>query len=181
MPSPMTSPSNHPDHRRPLSGFTLIELLVVIAIIAILAGLGFAGMSGAMRTARKSEVRAMMNQTKLAVISYYSDYGVYPTNSGTTDDTFLKTMMGSNTVQNKRGIRYLEPPTSFTNDKGLVAPKRLYPAGVKQSNFTLVVDTNYDGKIDVVNAESGATTNISGSVALYLKDPDKTNGYITTY
>ena len=119
----MTSPTNHPDHRRPLSGFTLIELLVVIAIIAILAGLGFAGMSGAMRTARKSEVRAIMNQTKLAVISYYSDYGIYPSNSGKTDTTFLSTMMGANTVQNQRGIRYLEPSASFTNANGLVAPK----------------------------------------------------------
>jgi prepilin-type N-terminal cleavage/methylation domain-containing protein len=177
----MTSPSNHPDHRRPLSGFTLIELLVVIAIIAILAGLGFAGMSGAMRTARKSEVRAIMNQTKLAVISYYADYGVYPTNSGKTDAAFLRTMMGSNPVLNKRGIRYLEPSASFTNANGLVAPKRLYPAGTAQSNFTLVVDTNYDGVIEVVNADTGAKTNISGSVALYLKDPDKTTGYITTY
>lgn len=167
--------------RRLPSAFTLIELLVVIAIIAILAGLGFAGMSGAMKTARKSEVRAMMNQTKLAVISYYSDYGVYPSNSGKTDATFLSTMIGSNTAQNRRGIRYLEPSATFTNKDGLVAPKRLYSAGTTQSNFSLVVDSNYDGIIEVVNADTGAKTNISGSVALYLKDPDKTTGYITTY
>ena len=138
-------------------------------------------MSGAMKTARKSEVRAIMNQTKLAVTAYYADYGIYPSNTGKTDAAFLKTMMGLDATQNRRGIRYLEPSANFTNSSGLVAPKRLYSAGTTQSNFTLVVDTNYDGIITVKTADTGADTNISGSVALYLKDPDKANGYITTY
>jgi prepilin-type N-terminal cleavage/methylation domain-containing protein len=175
----MTSPSNHPDHRRPLSGFTLIELLVVIAIIAILAGLSLAGLSGAMRTVRKSEVRAMLNQTKLAVISYYSDYGFYPTNITKTDANFLSAMIGSNPTINRRGIRYLEPSAKFTNSSGLVTPNKFY--ATNQSNFVLVMDTNYDGRIDVMDANSGKLTNISGSVGLYVKDPDKTTGYITTY
>jgi len=161
------------------SAFTLIELLVVIAIIAILAGLGFSGVSGALKTARKAEVRAMANQVKLALTAYYADYGVWPTNEK-TDANFLNMITGqSTTTGNKRAIRYLEPAAKFTNGSGLVTPVRFYATG--QSNFTVIVDTNYDGKIEVVDANSGAKTNISGSVALYVKDPDKATGYITTY
>jgi prepilin-type N-terminal cleavage/methylation domain-containing protein len=158
--------------------FTLIELLVVIAIIAILAGLGFAGVNGALKTARKAEVRAMANQVKLALTAYYADYGVWPTNEK-TDANFLGMITGQSTTDNKRAIRYLEPAAKFTNGSGLVTPANFYAAG--QSNFTVIVDTNYDGKIEVVDANSGAKTNISGSVALYVKDPDKATGYITTY
>lgn len=162
------------------NAFTLIELLVVIAIIAILAGIGFAGISGAMRTARKAEVRAMLNQTKLAVIAYYSDYGIYPSNkSGLTDADFLRTMIGSNVTVNRRGIRYLDAAAKWTNNDGLVTPKKFYKTG--QSNFVLVMDTNYDGSIEVKNATDGNKTNLNGSVALYIKDPDNANGYITTY
>lgn len=162
-----------------LEAFTLIELLVVIAVISILAGLGFAGVNGALKSARKAEVRAMLNQTKLAVISYYSDYGVYPSNFTRTDANFLNVMMGSNAAVNKRGIRYLEAPSKFVTSAGLVTPRNFY-TGV-QSNFTLSMDTNYDGRIEVMDANSGAKTNISGSVGLYVKDPDKATGYITTY
>ena len=166
--------------RRHLPGFTLIELLVVIAIISILAGLGFAGINGAMKSARKAEVRAMANQIKLAVTAYYADYAVWPTNSGRTDKNFLEMMTATSTNLNRRGIRYLEPASKFTNATGVVTPAKFYRGG-NQSNFFLVVDTNYDGRIEVLDATTGSKTNISASVGVYVKDPDQTTGWITSY
>ena len=168
----VTRHTSHAAGRRP-SAFTLIELLVVIAIIAILAGLGFAGVNGALKTARKSEVRAMANQIKLGMISYYAEYGTYPTNLK-TDTAFLATMTGG-TNGNRRGIRFLEVPGKFTNATGIVTPLRFYPSG--QSNFTLIVDTNYDGKIRL----PGQSQDTGGNVAAYVTDPDSSTKYIGTW
>lgn len=154
-------------------GFTLIELLIVIAIIAVLAGLGFAGVSGALKTARKAEVRAVASQIKLALTSYYSEYGTYPTNQK-TDSAFL-TMMAGGTNGNRRAIRFLEVPAKFTNDTGIVTPQKFYPAG--QSNYVLIVDTNYDGKIRLPDK----TQETGGNIAVYVTDPDNPEKFIGTW
>lgn len=160
--------------RRP-AAFTLIELLVVIAIIVILMGLGFSGITGAMKTARKSEVRSMANQIKLAVQNYYTEYGVYPTNMTKTDSAFL-TMMTGGTNGNRRGLRFIEAPTKFTNSSGMVTPKGFYADG-GQSNFNIVVDTNYDGKIRL----PGQSADTAGSLAVYVTDPENPNKFLGTW
>jgi prepilin-type N-terminal cleavage/methylation domain-containing protein len=158
---------------RKASAFTLIELLVVIAIIAILAGLGFAGVNGALKTARKAEVRAMANQIKLGMTAYYAEYGIYPTNQR-SDAAFL-TMMTGGTNGNRRAVRFLEVPGKFTNATGIVTPPRFYAAG--QSNFTLIVDTNYDGRIRL----PGQSQDTGGNIAVHVSDPDSTTKYIGTW
>jgi len=159
---------------RQRSAFTLVELLVVMAIVAMLAGLGFAGITGALKSARKAEVRAMANQIKLAVTSYYAEYGIYPTNQ-LTDATFL-TMMTGGTNGNRRGIRFLEVPGKFTNAEGIVTPSAFYGDG-SQANFALIIDTNYDGRIQL----PGQTGETGGNIAVYVPDPSKTNAYIGTW
>jgi prepilin-type N-terminal cleavage/methylation domain-containing protein len=160
--------------RRP-AAFTLIELLVVIAIVAILAGLGFAGISGALNTGRKAEVRAMANQIKVAISAFNAEYGRFPTNA-TTDAAFLNLMTGSDTRNNPRGIRFLEPPPKFTNSSGIVTPPKFYRNG-GQSNFTLVIDTDYDGRI-TLPPPSGSTF---GSVAVHVPDPTSQGKVIGTW
>ena len=169
-PSPMLHASCSRLHKR--SAFTLIELLVVIAIIAILAGLGFAGVNGALKTAKKSEVRAMANQIKVAIENYYAEYGYYPsvTNS---DANFVAMMTGTNT-NNLRGVRFLELAPKFTNASGIVTPKNFYTAG--QSNFQIKVDTNFSGSI---TAPDGTVLN--QSVAVGVMDPASTNNWIGTW
>ena len=158
-----------PPHKA--SGFTLIELLIVIAIIAILAALGFAGVNGAMKSARKGEVRAMANQIKLGLSAYYAEYGVYPTGISNTDSVFLRIMAPTNSLpENRRGIRFLDVPDKFTNSSGIVTPRGLLPDN-KQTNFSVKVDTNYDGRLDIT-LPSGKKTNISGTVAIWVEDPD---------
>jgi len=162
---------------RERAAFTLIELLIVIAIIAILAGLGFGAVSGALNTAKKAEVRSMANQIKLALTAYYSEYGTFPTVS-TTDTAFLQAMTGNSaipTIPNRRGIRFLEISPKFTNASGIVTPKGFSKEG--QLNFSVVVDSNYDGKIQL----PGVAQEASGSIAVYVADPKKPTNYIGTW
>lgn len=160
--------------------FTLIELLVVIAIIIILAGLSFAVSGGVMKSARKSEIRGMAHQIKSAISGYYAEYGVYPTNKK-TDEAFYRMITGIDTNQNRRGIRFLEVPPKFLNPEPgdttpILTPAKFYTNNTR-SNFLIVTDAEnqgagskpYDGKITLPNSKT-----ISGSVAVYVKDPDKT-------
>jgi prepilin-type N-terminal cleavage/methylation domain-containing protein len=171
----VTRHSSHVTGRRP-AAFTLIELLVVIAIIAILASLAFPAVQGALYSARKAEIRSMANQIKLAISSYYTEYGTYP-NITTANTDFLNAMTGSTNatgIPNRRGIRFLEVPLKFTNSSGIVTPRGF---GTNQVVFSIVTDTNYDGRITV----PGAFTNASGSVAVWVRDPKQTNQFIGTW
>lgn len=73
--------------KHPRSGFTLIELLVVITIIGLLAALAFPAISAALNAAKKAEASAMVNQLKIALTSYRTEYGVWPSVFGTEDTT----------------------------------------------------------------------------------------------
>ena len=162
----------------PKDAFTLIELLVVIAIIVILAGLAFPAAQGALKSARKTEVRSMAQQIKTAIGAYYAEYGVYPSlDKSITDNKFyeIMTATGTGTNQNSRGIRFLEVPAKFIGkDGGIQTPYRFLPSA---TNFTLVLDTNYDGKISFPGAPDGT----NGTIAVYVTDPDNANKYIGTW
>jgi prepilin-type N-terminal cleavage/methylation domain-containing protein len=157
---------------RSRSAFTLIELLIVIAIISILAGLGFAGVQGALKQGRKTEVRAMANQIKLAIESYYAEYGYYP--SATVSDAKLLATLTTANTNNPRAIRFIELPAKFTNSDGIVTPPRFYTSG--QSNFQVSIDTTFSG----TNRAPDGTT-IRQSVAVGVTDPDRAEQYIGTW
>ncbi|MEM6886078.1 MAG: prepilin-type N-terminal cleavage/methylation domain-containing protein [Verrucomicrobiota bacterium] len=70
------------------SGFTLIELLVVITIIGILAGLAFPAIKGALDQAKKAEATAMISQLKIAMGTYQTEYGVWPSSIATSSGAF---------------------------------------------------------------------------------------------
>ena len=166
---------------RKASGFTLIELLIVIAIIAILASLAFPAVQGALKSARKAEARAMANQIKLAISSYYAEYGTYPTVT-TADANFMRAMTMTNSadtnlpgIPNRRGIRFLEVPGKFTSTNGIVTPMGLYSVRTNQPVFQIRTDTNYSGRLNL------GFTNINGSVAVWVVDPDDTKKQLGTW
>lgn len=62
-------------------GFTLIELMIVIAIIGILAVIALPAYQDYTARAQVSEAITLMEGQKSAVVEYYADKGVWPTNN----------------------------------------------------------------------------------------------------
>ena len=154
--------------RRRLAAFTLVELLVVISIIGLLAGLAVPAINGALKSAKKSEVAAVAQSIRTAVIAYNSEYGTWPTNAATfrADVNFLNLMTTTTNSNNIRGIIFLEVPTKFTNSDGIVTPSGY----LKGSNavFNVAVDLDGDG---VVTAKNG-TTDVTLRTAVAVWAPD---------
>ena len=152
IPAPLTpEPLNPLTPRGHLAAFTLVELLVVISIIGLLAGLAVPAINGALKSAKKSEVAAVAQSIRTAIIAWNSEYGTWPTNglSGSgyfeTSTTFLTMMTTTNSTNNPRGIIFLEVPAKFTNSSGLVTPTGFIKAS--QPNFRFAIDSDGDGCI----------------------------------
>jgi prepilin-type N-terminal cleavage/methylation domain-containing protein len=161
--------------------FTLVELLVVISIIGLLAGLATPTINGALKAARKSEVTAVAQSIRTAVLAWHSEYGSWPTNRATfsTDMTFLNMMTTSTNASNQRGIIFLEVPPKFTNSSGLVTPTGFYPGGEgARKNFQVAVDLTGTGSLTNVGAEG---TTLRASCAVWVEDPGKTGSSIGTW
>jgi general secretion pathway protein G len=59
-------------------GFTLIELLIVIVIIGILAGLVVTNLVGGRERAQDSSKKRNLEQLKISLHLYYTDFGHFP-------------------------------------------------------------------------------------------------------
>lgn len=178
-----------------IRSFTLVEILVVISIIGLLAGLSIPAVGGALASARKAKVSAMAHQVRTAVTQFNTEYGYFPTNGfnvntgiGSTGPDLTAVLTGSsNTVatnSNPRRIAFLEVPNDFTFNaagdplnRGLVTPLRFYKTG--QSNLSISVDVNYDGRITVTN--DAAATDINGTVAVWYVDPKNSKKTVGTW
>ena len=160
--------------------FTLVELLVVISIIGLLAGLGLPAINGAIQAGKKAEVASMAESIKTAVNAFYAEYSQYPSNSGKTDTNFLTLMTTTNStgtsVQNTRGIAFLEVPPKFTNATGIVTPRGFYKA---QSNFFLAIDTNGVGVL--TNRVGSSNYVVPSSVSVWVVDPKNANKPVGTF
>lgn len=58
--------------------FTIVEIMVVMAVIGIIMTLSIVGIQAAQKQQRVTTITNDMNQFKLALASYYSDYRQYP-------------------------------------------------------------------------------------------------------
>lgn len=168
-----------------LAAFTLVEILVVVSIIGLLAGLSIPAVGGALGSARKAKASAMAHQIRTALTQFNTEYGYYPTTGlvngvGTTSLSLSLVLTGTDTNANPRQIVFLEVPPDFTFDnnisnRGIVTPKGYFKTG--QSNFSVAVDHDYNGK--VATNSTGGQQDINASVAVWFadsKDPKKVVG-----
>ncbi|HEX67514.1 MAG TPA: prepilin-type N-terminal cleavage/methylation domain-containing protein [bacterium] len=61
-------------------GFTLMELLTVIAILGMLAGILLPTLNKARIRARVAKAKTEMNNLRVALMAYYTDFGGFPSN-----------------------------------------------------------------------------------------------------
>jgi len=73
-------------------------------------------------------------------------------------------------IQNSRGIAFLEVPPKFTNASGIVTPRGLYKGGV-QSNFFILIDTQGLGFVNPKSVSSVTNASVPSSVAVWVVDP----------
>jgi len=155
------------------SGFTLIELLVVITIIGILAGLAFPAVTGALEAAKKTEASAMISQLKLAMTSYQTEYGVWP--SGATEatagfdaGTMFNILQGKDLPagENPRQILFMEFNTKALRTGTAAYTNKTPPADPSTAKtfvdpwhqeYKIIVDADYNNQI----AAPGGTVNAS--------------------
>ena len=64
------------------SGFSLIELLVVVAILGVVAAIGTLSYSGYVSSTERKSAENLMRQVALGQTEYYSENGIYFSNSG---------------------------------------------------------------------------------------------------
>jgi len=188
---------------RKAGSFTLVEILVVVAIIGLLAGISVPAVGGALASARKAKTMTMAHQIRTAIAQFNMEYGYFPTNGGagsfnaqgmgSTDAGLALVLSGSTNdaralTNNPRTIAFLEVPLEFTRgavgnltNGGIMTPANLYRSGPRrgqQVNFSVSVDSDYDGNVRVTNGTTA--TNTPGSVHVWIRDPSdserKTSG-----
>lgn len=174
------------------NGFTLVELLVVITIIAVLAGASAPMALNAIQKAKKTRALSTCVAIESAVKNYYTEYGAMPkdgmsadTKVETTDIEFLKVLLGTETGDtplNTRAIKFLSVEEGKGNKDGL-----MYASGSAGTitglfdpwggRYFVMLDGDYDEKIEVQPAAATATTTLNGRrVAVWSNGADCVNG-----
>jgi len=171
------------------SGFTLVELLVVITIIAVLAGLSFPAISSALNVAKKAEANAMINQLKIALKSYQTEYGVWPSMFtgadaviDSSDPELYLILTGSDTSNNDnpRQISFMDFNTKVLRSGAPSTSNKTPPTPLDSANafadpwnsvYYIQVDSDYNNRV-VVDATNGSGDTINSSIAIWSNGKD---------
>lgn len=151
--------------RRSTSGFTLVELLVVMAIIAILASVVLVSGTAAINAAKRAKANNTASQIQLAIMNYYTEYGVYPIPAGAgadvlynnTDSVHQGPLMialcgninaylgatAATVIPNTRQIAYLTPKKSEVDSKGILFNP--FSTQAAPQYFNIAMDADYSG------------------------------------
>ena len=163
--------------------FTLIELLVVIAIIGILAGLVFPALGTVRNNAKKSKASSECQSLKSAIIMYESEFSRWPADMSGSKDSLVKDseypgMCLALTGANSKKMVFYEVGVGYKEKDGILDPWG--------RPYRVILDVNYDGKIDqdvdavpaVNDANGRSKQDLRTKVAVYSygvdeKDKDK--------
>jgi type II secretory pathway pseudopilin PulG len=140
----------------------LIELLVVIAIIAILASIMTVAVGGAINAAKRARANNMASQIATAILSYYTEYGVYPTTTTGSDIMYatagaeqplmwalcgnINASTGttqSGSIPNTRQIAFLSPKRTEVDTGGV--PVNPFTTGAPYAYYSIAMDSDYSG------------------------------------
>jgi prepilin-type N-terminal cleavage/methylation domain-containing protein len=182
------------------AGFTLIELLVVITIIAILAAIAFPATNAAIRSAKKAATAAMCSQISTSIVAMNTEYGKWPTPSGSADyqfdDSTKWASLGTALNGNRRPSTNAEnTPSPNYNPRGIqfmsFKKKDLELTGSTYKDYPLspfkgqteaerlyfvVLDADYNNDIAVPNLKLKSGNMQTGDgVAVYSKTDEPTD------
>jgi prepilin-type N-terminal cleavage/methylation domain-containing protein len=173
--------------------FTLIELLVVITIIGLLAGLAFPGVAGALKAAKKAEALAMINQLKVSLSAYQTEYArwpdVFPANDGEirSDEVDLyQLLIGKNPTvngveQNPRQIAFTQFNAKALRKGKLSEANTVPPGNPSEADgfvdpwsqpYLIKADTDYDNELTVPGEGAGVVV-INSDLAIWSRGPQK--------
>jgi len=192
-------------HRLPASrAFTLIELLITITIIAILASMTAAGISYAIDQANRLKVRTVVDELKIGIGQYQTEYGRFPIDSNVTgangEDAPELLTDGSNSVVdaimgippassgtpdlNPKRTPFAQFPPAHNGRHGLVGAARPYRLNDMYGQpYHILLDSNGDNQVknpDVLNTDpkisQGQAAHLVTKIAVYSSGKDQVPG-----
>lgn len=124
---------------------TLGELLIGLAVLFILFVLLFPSpASVGLDPAPKAQARNDVTQIVAAVTAYETEYGRFPTNSGTVSGEVLEALRGKPSPLNPREIVFLEAQTAKKGRSGIANGTFVDPWG---GPYQIACDTDANGRV----------------------------------
>lgn len=153
-------------------GFTLIELLIVIMIIGVLAALVITNLVGGRERASDSSKKRNLEQLKVALHLYYTDFGHYPNDPRNNGFNFYACGEAGNslcsntfTAANKEYMGKLPKNSGNQNDF------RYYPCG-SGDDFRLKINLNNYSDQETADSQSRCPSDLCNGQSLRFASND---------
>lgn len=131
--------------------YTLIEMLMVVAIIGILASSILIGLGSTRSKARDTRRITDLKSTQTALELYYSKYGVYPSMTPGSNETWEWSELTDVLTSDETGLKLSKIPKDPLNNnehKYMYATDgQSYVLGVKMETKDQSLDDDLDGSI----------------------------------
>lgn len=135
--------------KKTLKGYTLIEMLMVVAIIGVLASSILIGLGSARSKARDARRITDLKSTQTALELYYSKYGVYPSRSPGSNETWEWADLVNVLTSSETGLKISKVPKDPLNNTEYVykyaTDGQNYILGAKLETKDQSLDDDLDG------------------------------------